>query len=89
MTTIKISKGLKDLIEQLHYENTALSDLILFLSRNNLDMNDTNFKYIYEQYLNKNMEYNIAKNNLVEQYNLNQFKKWKLNFITSEIECEN
>ena len=89
MITIKISKELKDLIEQLYYENTALSDLILFLSRNNLDINNINYKYIYEQYINKNIEYNIAKNNLVEQYNLNQYKKWKLNFITSEIECEN
>lgn len=83
--TIVINEETRDLIEQLHYENIALSDLVMFLIKNDIDINNESYKHIYNQYLNKNIEYNIAKTEMANNFNIPNGANWTLNFDNSEV----
>ena len=87
MIQIKIKKELCDLIEQLHYETLSLKDLILFLLNNEIDIKNESYKYILNLYIEKNMEYLLAKENLKKDYFIPDCS-WELNFESNLLTYE-
>lgn len=84
----KIDKKICDLLEQLHYETNAYADLIAFLSKNDIDINQDNYKYLKEEYIQKNIEYQFAKKEMQKINHLPLNCEWILDFDTCEVTYE-
>lgn len=85
---ITISQELCDLMEKLHYENIGLKDLIVFSMKNNIDINSNGYKKLYQDYLENNAEYELAKKELEKYYEIPSNTFWHLDFDTRELKYD-
>ena len=80
---MKINPLYSDLIEQLHYEKFALSDLLSFVLKDGIDIESDNYKKLEDKYLKACAKYELAKKELTKIYNLEG--SWRLDFNNKEI----
>lgn len=86
MEKIKISEELCDYIECLHYEINAIQDLLVRMKGNSdEELNE----FWINKYIEKYKEYNIAKQQLENDYIIPNFGRdctWHLDFESQEVE---
>lgn len=89
MEKIKISEDLCNYIESLHYESNALQEL---LSKINIENAEKSLQeFWYNKYIEKFTEYNVAKQELENEYIIPNFgnnHKWNLDFNTQILEVQ-
>lgn len=86
---IEISKELRNKIENLQYEVEARKDLISYMLSSNFNTDSEQFKKYETEYHNFFVEYNKAKNELVETYLKGiDYNSWNLDFATCIVKVE-
>lgn len=86
---ISIGEDLCNYIESLHYETNAMQDLLMRM-KNSTDEELNEFWM--NKYVEKYTEYNIAKQQLEQEYVIPKYGdsavSWNLDFASREIEVE-
>lgn len=88
MQTIIVDEALCLKIEALQYEVESRKDVIAQILSGGFSINGTQFAQYQEEYKNFFIQYNKAKQELVNTYNIGENKSWNLNFGTRELTIE-
>ena len=81
MKEIKISEELRDKIQSIHFELNATKDLIKYLWEQS-PVNKEAVDYYTEQWKNLYTEFEVAKNSLIQMYNIGSMTEWDLDYNT-------
>lgn len=82
-----IPEDLNNYIEALQYEVNARKDLCAFMIDRGMGESEQ-FKKYHKEYIECSVQYNAAKQSLMEMYNLKQGTNWNLKFETRELTYE-
>lgn len=81
MKEIKVSEELRDKIQSIHFELNATKDLINYLWEKS-PVNMEAVEYYTKQWKELYVEFEVAKNTLVQMYNVGSTAEWDLDYNT-------